>query len=366
MFEVLHETALTPEPDAIIRDILREAIPQPFEHMITKQGKPQSADDTETLRTPTGNLQSGVSTLENTTGEPTTIRYFDDRALGLLANVYNKLTRGFYDNPDSPSEFVAPVRYRTPQQLLVATRELLAVLGHSDSSLTDERLLSMIESRKGSEEKFVYQGVAGTEGENAPYATEPLPPSEIIKQIKKLDKRIITLFGFSYLGYENPNAVMADIANLLQGFDPETDAINIGATQEGIGRAYEIAKKLGFTTLGIVSTLALSYSGRFSDAVDRIYIVNDERWGGYDPRTGELAGTTRAFLEVSDEIHAFGGGDNTTVALEEARKRGTVVTYTPAEMNHAIAEKDTAHSQHVAGRYGGSAYAAWQRISNTA
>lgn len=356
LFEVLHETALAPERDIILADILRESVPQPFEHMVANDERPASDQDTEKLRTPTGNLQSGISTMSYDSNKPITIRYFHDRALALLANVYNKLNFGFYDDPSSPSEAIAPPQYRTAEYLLKAARELFAVLDHTETP-SDAYLLDLIQSRKGSEEKFIYQGVAKTEAENLPHATEPLAAAEVIRQIKELGKRVVSLFGYSYLEYETPGAVLAQIEERLRTFDPATTAITIGATSEGIGAAYRVAKKLGFTTLGVVSTLALNYSGHFADDVDRIFVVNDDKWGGYVPGTDKPVATTEAFLSASDEIHAFGGGDITATTLKEARKRGIPFSYTPADMNHAKADQDRAAGRaYDATGYKGSAF----------
>jgi hypothetical protein len=331
--------------------------------MVVDGNRPKSASDTEKLRTPTGNLQSGVSTIEQKGDSPITIRFFDDRALPLLANVYNKLNFGFYDNPESPSSSVAPAEYRTAEYVLRAVHEIFRALDYSDGP-SDEYLLNLIESREGSAEKFIYQSVNTDENEKLPYATEPLPADKIIEQIKGLGKTVITLFGFSYLGYENPDGVLEQVREKLQSYAPETDAINIGATSEGIGAAYKVAKELGFTTLGVVSTLALTYSGHFSEDVDNIYIVNDERWGGYVPGTDRLADTTEVYLAVSDQIHAFGGGNNTVVTLNHARKRGIPITYTPADMNHETADKDPSFSQLPEDvKYKGPAFEAWEQLS---
>ncbi|HEY4964168.1 MAG TPA: hypothetical protein VIH90_05725 [Candidatus Saccharimonadales bacterium] len=360
LYEILHESALTAERDSILSDILREAIPQPFEHMVTNGERPSSAADTEKLRTPTGNLQSGISTMDTSAGKPITIRYFHDRALALLANVYNKLNFGFYDDPASPSETVTHVKYRTAEYLLKAVHEIFDALDYDDGP-SDEYLLDLIRSREGSEEKFIYQGVVESEAEKLPHATEPLPATEIIEQIKGLGKKVVTLFGFSYLGYEDPAQVLEQVRERIQAFDPETTAINIGATEEGIGAAYRVAKELGFTTLGVVSTLALTYSGRFSEDVDHIFIVNDESWGGYVAGSDKLVDTTGVFLSVSDEIHAFGGGDNTAVTLHEARRRGIPFSYTPADMNHQKADKDRSADKSLGSTgYKGSAFYALQ------
>jgi len=364
MFEVLHESALTAEKEVIIGDMLRGSGPQPFEHMIAPNSEtPTSASETEKLRTPTGNLQSGTSLMRREDGEPITIRFFQDRSLGLLATVFNKLNYGFYDDPDAPSDTIAPAEYRTPEYVLKAVHHLFDALGYAEDLPSDEELLELITSQEGGERKFTYRGVAASLDEKLPYATEPLPVAEVIQKVKDLGRNVISIFGFSYLGYENPDAVMDQVKQRLADFKPETDIINMGATEEGIGAAYKVAKELGFTTIGIVSTLALTYSGRFSPYVDNIYIVNDQRWGGYVAGSDQLVDTTQAYLAVSDEIHAFGGGENTAVTLTEAQKRDIPISYTPAEMNHETADADPSASKaDKTVRYQGAALDAWQQL----
>ena len=330
-FEILHESALTAEPDVIIEDLLRPSGPQPFEHMMTKVEK-HDKDSIEKLRTPTGNIKSGISQIKDT-NETVFVRYFFDRAIALLGNVYNKLNFGFYDDPESPSEFVVPLGYRKVDHIVMAAKKIFEILGVRDIP-SDDVLLSLASTKEGSEEKFVYKGISMDDGEIFQYATEPISSGEVIKQVKALGKKVYTIFGFSKLGYQNWPEVAKQIESELSKQNPNDTLICIGATEDGIGKAYEIAKKGGFETIGIVSTNALSYSGKFSDFVDRIYIVNDTLWGGYVPGTNKLAETTTAFLGTANEIHAFGGGKNTAVTLSIAKQTGVPAYYTPAEMNH--------------------------------
>jgi hypothetical protein len=75
--------------------------------------------------------------------------------------------------------------------------------------------------------------------------------------------------------------------------------------------------------------------------VDRIYIVNDNQWGGYIPGTQLAAPTTRAFLEVADVVLAIGGGNNTAALLSIATQQypDIVLEYVAADMNHKKADK---------------------------
>jgi len=364
IFEILHESALTAEPETIIEDMLRPAGPQPFEHMLAFETENKETN-IENLRTPTGNVKSGISLFtDNKENRPVMIRYFFDRALSLLSNVNNKLNFGFYDDPDSPNELVVPVDYRKPKYIVQASKKIFEVLGFTDIP-SDEELLDLAESREGSKEKFVYKGVRSDAMDmmgNNQSATDPISAQEIITEIKSFNKVIYTLFGYSKLGYQDLSTVLEQIRAELSGLDPKTTIINIGTTQEGIGEAYKVAKELNFETIGIVSTQALFYSGKFSDYVDKIYIVNDMNWGGYMGNTKELTPTTKAFLEVSNTISAYGGGEHTAIVLKEAKERGINVKFTPAQMNHEFAKNEAKAKGQTIKDFTGSANKMWEKI----
>jgi hypothetical protein len=339
VFEVVHESAMTAEPDVLVRELLRPGGPQPFEHMIVSQDK--KVENIEDLRTPTGNVASGASVVGASADVPTMIRYFFDRSLGLLATAYNKMNYGFYDDPDHPSDMVVPVDYRTPECMIDALHRIWSICDVSIADRpSDEHLRDLILSREGSTEKFTYKGVLVDEEAENPstgtYATDPMPTRSVIKEVLKLGKQVCVLMGYSALGYEHSDDMLASVRQILSSLNPEEYCICVGATEEGIGGAYEIAKEMGFETLGIVSTLAMTYTGKYSRFVDRIYIINDTQWGGYIPGTRLAAHTTRAFLEVADIIYAIGGGQNTVAVLEigAVQYADTPTYFIPAEMNH--------------------------------
>jgi hypothetical protein len=343
IFEVVHESALTIEPEVIIKEILREAGPQPFEHMVTEEA---SITDIEKFRTPTGNISSGSSVVEANPLNTLRIRYFWDRSLGLLSTVYNKLNFGFYDDPEHPNSMVVPVEFRDMETLMEATFIVLRdICGMRDELIpSNGHILELITDRRGSHEKYVYKGVLVDEGKNAnigSYATDPQPVKPIIKEVYGLNKKVVLLMGYAELGYQDEAAMLKAVRSKLSELDPATHVVCSGATAQGIGKAYQVAKDMGFETIGIVSTLALSSAGSFSPFVDRIYIVNDNQWGGYIPGTHLAAPTTRAFLEVADIVLAIGGGNNTAALLSIATKQypDIKLTFVPADMNHKKADK---------------------------
>ncbi len=358
MFEIFHESALTAERESVIEETLRPNMPQPFEHMIYPEA--DAPEDIEELRTPTGNLQSGIS--NSKTRGAITVRFFHDRALSLLGNVYNKLNYGFYDDPENTGDGLVAIKYRTPEWLLKAAKKVFEILDYKDYP-SDEEIMNLITSKEGSEEKFVYKSLMSDDPEvMEQFATEPTSAESIIKQIKALEKKVFTLFGYSQLEYQDKNYVMDLIREELKTLDPKTTIINIGATEEGIGAAYEIAKEMGFMTIGVASTLALQYSGKFSKFVDRIYIANDPYWGGKVPGTERLAETTRIYLQVSDVISAYGGGENTAAILREGKKLGMDVRYKPALMNKAVMAKLNKGKDPESFDLNGAAFYAWKEL----
>lgn len=366
-FEILHETALTAESHAILEDLLRGSkVKEPFEMVVSSHEELANVrKDLESERTPSGNLVSGVAAKSmERSGKTLIVRYFHDRSLGLLANIYNKLTQGFYDSTDNPLAEVAPIQSRNPDDLAKAAMRVMSILGYANPPDT-ETLKNLILSKEGMPELFrVYPTLEAVTGpQSKRMATDPLSPDEAVAQIQKIGKKVYTLFGYADLEYENKPEVMAQIELELRALDPATTIINIGATEEGIGAAYEVAKKLGFETMGVVSNRALNYNGKFSSDVDRIYIINDvlRLWGGYIPGTKDAAPVSTVFLRVSNTISAYGGGEHTAMVMREAVRRGGIdVKFTPAEMSHKKA-KSTGKSVDVKG----PAQAAWENILET-
>ena len=115
--------------------------------------------------------------------------------------------------------------------------------------------------------------------------------------------------------------------------------MNIGATLEGIGAVYELAKQKGFATTGIVSTQAHEAKSALAPCVDTVFFVEDASWGGLVPGTTRLAPTSQAMVQVSDEVVAIGGGEISRDELEAAQRMDKKWQVFPADMNHAIARE---------------------------
>lgn len=330
IFEVVHETAVTLEKEELIKDILRGNGPQPFEYI--HDGTVHNPED---LRTPVGNLESGAS--KNNSNQMSHVRYFlDDTSIGLLANVFRKLNHFYYDTTEEVGANLLEAKYRSPEFVVKGVRKIFEVIGYTET-VSDEVLLDLILNTEGTKEVILNKGVYD-DGVGV-VATEPLRSDEIIEMIAKKRKKVYTFFGYSALQYEDEQKLLLATKDELSQLSPSEYIVCIGATQEGIGKVYEVAKSLGFETIGVVSTQALTYSGKFSDHVDMIYIVNDDNWGGFVPYTNKLAETTKTFLAVSDTISAYGGGENTAITLEQADILGITTKFTSMDMNHTLAKK---------------------------
>lgn len=340
-FEILHESAVVADEESILSDLIRSGdVKTPYELMLL----PNTQFNIEDLRTATGNIESGANVLssKNLDNQSLMIHYFFDRDLGLLANVYNKLNFGYYDEPDSVNPLVVPESYRKAKYIARAAQMIFEILGSTNiPSLSD--LEDLVLSKKGKPELFNYKALQAHEADAAKnqVASEPLEANQAIHQILKAkrNKTIHSLFGYSDLGYKNKKHIMNKIEADLKRLDPNNTIILIGATEAGIGEAYQIAKKLGFETMGIVSIRALNYSGKFSPFVDQIFIINDPIWGGYAPNTNELSSVAKVFLAVSDFISAYGGGNNTLSVLQNADLLKIPYSFVPANMNSTNAKK---------------------------
>ena len=148
---------------------------------------------------------------------------------------------------------------------------------------------------------------------------------------------VLTFEGYSGSEYEDPAAMLKHAVRILDAHDPAKILVNIGATEVGIGAVYEIAKQKGFTTMGIVSTLARDQDATLSPCVDYVFFVPDSTWGGQLSATNELSPTSRAIVEASTSFVAIGGGEVAKDELLAARAAGKSVTFVPADMNHAKA-----------------------------
>jgi hypothetical protein len=152
-------------------------------------------------------------------------------------------------------------------------------------------------------------------------------------------KTVLTFVGYSGVGYEDQEAMLTRAEHVLSEFDPAKTIVNIGATPEGIGCVYEIAKHRGFVTTGIVSTQAKETKVPLSPYVDFVFYVEDATWGGNLAGTDRLSPTSEAMVENSNIVVGLGGGEIARDELLAAQRSGKQALFFPAEMNHRKAEE---------------------------
>jgi hypothetical protein len=161
-------------------------------------------------------------------------------------------------------------------------------------------------------------------------------PEEIRAFFQQRGQKVLTFLGYSGAEYEDPAAMLAQATKTLGDFDPQRTIVNISATAVGIGAVYEIAKRKGFTTTGIVSTQARDEKVPLAACVDHVFFVRDATWGGFLPGTERLSPTSTAIVESSDVVVAIGGGEVARDEVVAARRAGKEVRFIPADMNHRI------------------------------
>lgn len=343
LFEVLHEDAYDPTPDTIADAILREPLEHtPFEHLV---------DDK-------------------------TVEYFTGPRASTLAHVFRKLTHDFYDLPEARSANLGTDYVRTRSAIVEGAARLYRLV--SDDPVSDEELITTCREIISSDEGFT-AGFLGNLAHDIDsrgrgrdllrfMVTHPLGVATAVRKVREDGRKVHSLFGYSALEYEHPELLAATVEADLQAFVPEETIIAIGATPYGIGNMYEVAKDLGFMTLGIVSSIAVSRDEEASLAVDKIVVVKDKHWGGhrFGPGSeGLLSPTTRVFVGASDSMSAYGGGYNTAVALEEMVRRRKPASFKSFDMNHRIADISQAQKgESGAIDYRGLAHKIWQKLNS--
>jgi hypothetical protein len=133
--------------------------------------------------------------------------------------------------------------------------------------------------------------------------------------VKQQRKQLLTFAGFSGAGYEDATTRLAHAGRVLDARDPRQTLVNIGATAEGIGKVYELAKAKGFTAIGIVSTLARDEGVPLSPCVDHVFFIPDSQWGGRLAGSKHLSPTSAAIVANTTTLVAIGGGDSRLISM---------------------------------------------------
>jgi hypothetical protein len=172
-------------------------------------------------------------------------------------------------------------------------------------------------------------------------------PEEAMAFFRQQNKKVLTFVGYSEAAYQDRAAMLLQAERILAGFDPAKTIVNIGGTPDGIGAVYEVAKRRGFTTTGIVSSQAKRHEVPLSSHVDRVFYIEDESWGGFLEGSERLSPTSQAMLAASDVIVGIGGGEVARDEMVAAKRAGKEVRFIPADMNHEKA-RETARKKGVA------------------
>lgn len=160
-----------------------------------------------------------------------------------------------------------------------------------------------------------------------------MTPEQAVTFFKGQEKTVLTFYGYA-ADYQKASEPRKTVREILSRYVPRTTLVNYGATTAGMGTVYPIAKSMGFTTTGIVSTLALEMPDEISPDVDHICFIKDTQWGGKLPKSNQLSPTSKAMIACSDFLVAVGGGEISRDELLAAREQGKPIEYYPAEVNH--------------------------------
>ena len=160
-----------------------------------------------------------------------------------------------------------------------------------------------------------------------------MSPEEARMFFKSTNKTALTLFGYSSK-YEDWQAALKILREVLSQHSPATTLVNIGATRGGLGMAYPVAKSMGFTTTGIVASLALKYPADISDAADYVCFIKDDQWGGMMTGSNALSPTSQAMVSCADILVGIGGGEVSRDEMIAGRDLGKPIQFYPAEVNH--------------------------------
>lgn len=169
-----------------------------------------------------------------------------------------------------------------------------------------------------------------------PTITQAATPQQVIDALRSQKKKIVVFMGYSGAGYEDEPAMRNFAEAALAKLDPRATVISIGATAAGIGAVYELAKRHGFGTIGIVSSQAREEGVPLANCVDEVFYVQDTQWGGYLPGTRTLSPTSQAIVSSGDVFIGIGGGNAARDELLEAQRLKKTVMFQPADVNHRL------------------------------
>ncbi len=167
-------------------------------------------------------------------------------------------------------------------------------------------------------------------------------PYDVERYVSSVGKRVLTICGNSGTSYEKYFLMLEKVKSILRRYSRYEYIINIGATSQGIGGVYKIAKEMGFETMGIVSSELFRYPpAMISYYCDSVFFIPEmiDSWGGYVEGTNNLTPTSETIINVSSELICIGGGVVASAELEQAILRKIKTSYIRATMSKFCAEK---------------------------
>ena len=189
---------------------------------------------------------------------------------------------------------------------------------------------------------MVAHGSAAQTNCDPPVIHHASTPEAIQSYFQQRGKTVLTFLGYSGAGYEDNAAMLARATDILDSHDPRKTIVNIGATIDGIGVVYQLAKQKGFETTGIVSSQARVHKATIAPCAGTVFFVEDASWGGLLEDQKTLSPTSAVMVRVSDRIVAIGGGDVARDEFNAAASLGKNPTFFPADMNHEMARASAA------------------------
>ncbi|PTB17743.1 hypothetical protein C9I57_26340 [Trinickia symbiotica] len=137
-------------------------------------------------------------------------------------------------------------------------------------------------------------------------------------------KHPLVVAGFSGLGYADPAHLDRQFREILNQKIKKHGRHNLivvaGATDEGIGRVYDLAREEGIATRGIVSSEAQRWGTKISPSCQHVIYVKrpEDDWNVTSPEGDSYM--VRAALGGS--FLAFGGGEVAVTEATEALNKG--------------------------------------------
>jgi len=193
-------------------------------------------------------------------------------------------------------------------------------------------------------------------------------PREIRHFFAARGKHVVSFAGFGELGYEEDGIVERIVPEVVRGRTPGELIMNCGTLlraggQDGIARAYTVAKSLGIETTGIHPGVALDFAEthHVSPYEDSVFFVDDATWGGFLDEH-RVSPTLQVILDVSHELVVIGGGKHAADELRAFHERGKKVSYFPAEMNERTTMEWCTRAGVEIGDRRGAAFAVWRSL----